>query len=77
MEDTFFLDTDNGSIECRVITNLFSEKTKKHYLVYEYVNSDDNLYVSSYDPDDESNTLNDVDEDELKEVIKLFEDMVD
>lgn len=77
MEDTFFLDTDNGSVECRVITNLYSDKTKKHYLVYEYVKSDDNLYVSSYDPDDESNTLNDVSEDELDEVMNLFEDMME
>ena len=43
MEDTFFLDTTEGSIECRVITNLYSEKRKKHYLVYEYV---DDLFYS-------------------------------
>ena len=61
MEDTFFLDTNEGSIECRVITNLYSEKRKKHYLVYEYVDEkNDDLYVSSYDPEDESsvNELN-------------------
>ena len=28
MEDTFFLDTNEGSIECRVIANLYSEKRK-------------------------------------------------
>ncbi len=78
MEDTFFLDTNEGSIECRVITNLYSEKRKKHYLVYEYVDEkNDDLYVSSYDPEDETNTLNDVsDSDELREVTELFESMM-
>ena len=77
MNDTFFLDTDTGSVECQVITSLYSEKMKKYYLVYEYVhNESDEVYVSSYDPEDESNTLNDVSLEELEEVTKLLnEDM--
>ena len=73
MNDTFFLDTDTGSVECQVITSLYSEKTKKCYLVYEYVNDEsDEMYVSAYDPADESNTLNDVSSEELEEVANLL-----
>lgn len=78
MKDTFFLDTNEGSIECRVIANLYSEKRKKYYLVYEYVNKEsEDLFVSSYEPEDETNTLNDInDPAELKEVTELFESMM-
>lgn len=73
MNDTFFLDTDTGSVECQVITSFYSEKTKKYYLVYEYVNDEsDEMYVSAYDPEDESNTLNDVSSEELEEVANLL-----
>ncbi len=73
MKDTFFLDTEDGSQECRIITSLYSEDTNTHYLIYEAVdNSLGEIFVSSYDPNDETNTLYDVTEEQLKEVEELL-----
>ena len=81
MPEKFILDTDEGSFECRILTSLYQEKKKKHYLVYEYVdNSNDDIYVSEYDPDSEEDDyiLNDVsDPQELEEVSKLFEEFME
>ena len=46
--------------------------------MYEYVNEEsEDLFVSSYDPEDETNTLNDInDPTELNEVTELFEGMM-
>jgi len=77
MPEKFILDTDTGSEECRIITSLYSETRKKHYLIYEYVNQlSDDIYVSSYDPDcDEDYELCDVtDEEEINEVAALLEE---
>ena len=35
MQDTFYLETDEGTVECAVITTLFDEERKKNYVVYE------------------------------------------
>ncbi len=81
MPEKFILDTDEGSFECRILTSLYHEERKKHYLVYEYVdNSNDDIYVSEYDPDSEEDDyiLNDVsDPQELEEVSKLFEEFME
>ena len=75
MPELFTLETDNGNVECRIITSLYSEEYKHHYLVYEYVNGpSDEIYVSIYNPDVEDDyELSDVVGDELEEVKKLLD----
>lgn len=75
-EETFFLDTESGSKECQVITSIYSETRKKYYLIYEYVEEEsEEVFVSSYEPNDESGTLNDVtDERELAEIADFLKD---
>lgn len=80
MPDSFYLDTDNGSHECRIIASLYSNKRKKHYLVYEYVNGpQEDIYVSSYNPDDtEDDCLMDItDENEMMEIEKLLNEYME
>lgn len=74
--NTFYLDTDEGTITCQIIADLYSEKYNKNYLVYEQVdNKSDELYVSSYQPDGKTDELKDVsDANEIEEVAKLLEE---
>lgn len=74
--DRFYLDTEEGSIECQIITNIYSEERKKHYLIYEYVeNESQYIYISSYNPEDKEGNLNDVtNEQELEEITKFLEE---
>ncbi len=73
--ETFILDTDTGSEECRIITTMFSETRKKYYVIYEYVENPSDIFVSSYDPTDEEGILEDVTaEDELKEITEFLEE---
>jgi len=73
--DTFFIDTEEESVLCRVITTMYQEKRKKYYVIYEYVDSNEEVYVSSYDPNGEDDLLKDIeDEEELKEIISFFEE---
>ncbi len=73
--ETFILDTDTGSEECRIITTMFSETRKKYYVIYEYVENPSDIFVSSYDPTDEEGILEDVAaEDELKEITEFLEE---
>lgn len=69
-DETFFLDTDDGSKECTVITTMYSESRKKYYVIYEYTdNENEDVFVSSYEPTDENGVLQDItDELELKEI---------
>ena len=76
-EETFFLDTDSKSEECRIITSIFSESRNKYYLVYEYVRPCEDIFVSSYDPNDESCTLKDIKEEELEEISKYLSEMME
>jgi len=75
-EETFFLETEEGSKECKIITSMYSETRKKYYLIYEYVEKlTDEIYVSSYEPDAEDGVLNDItDEKELEEITKFLEE---
>ena len=78
-DDVFFLDTEEGSQECKIITTIYSESRKKYYVIYEYVNNKgDEIFASSYDPSDEDGILYDItDEKELKEIetfLKEYED---
>ena len=67
--DTFFLDEENKSEECKIITVIYKEETKKHYLIYEYTNNlSGDIFVSTFDPTDEEGTLQDVTEEELKSI---------
>ena len=80
MPDIFYLETPEGTEECKIITSLYSEKRKKHYLIYQPVKkTNDDIFVSSYDPDSEEDyDLIDVrDEEELEEVAKLLEEFYD
>lgn len=75
-EETFYLETEEGSKECKIITSMYSETRKKYYLIYEYVESDtEEIYVSSYEPDKEDGILKDIeDEQELQEITKFLEE---
>ena len=81
MPEKFFLDTENGSEECRIITSLYSEKRKKHYLIYQPIDKPtDDIFVSSFDPDseeDEYDLLDVSDDEELEEVAQLLEEFYD
>lgn len=74
--DRFYLDTEEGIVECQIITKIYSEERKKHYLIYEYVeNESQDIYVSSYNPEDKEGNLNDVtNEQELEEITKFLEE---
>ncbi len=77
-DETFFLDTEDDSKECRVITTLYSEERKKYYIIYEYVEENEEIYVSSYDPNDVSLELHDItDERELESIAKFLDDYED
>jgi len=79
LEETFFLDTEDGSQECKVITSIYSETRKKYYLIYEPVlNTSEDVFVSSYQPDDENGTLEDVtNEEEMQEIMSFLQDYED
>ena len=76
LDETFFLDTSDGSHECQVITSIYSETRNKYYLIYEYVDQDtEDIFVSSYDPNDEEALLKDItDEKELEEIASFLEE---
>ena len=81
MPEKFFLDTEEGSEECKIITSLYSEKRKKHYLIYQPVEKKtEDIFVSEYNPDsdeEEYNLIEVVDEEELDEVAQLLEEFYD
>ena len=70
--EKFMLDTEDGSIECEIIMTLSLEKNKKNYLIYTDNSLDENqelnIFISSYDPQNQEQ-LNDItDEQELEKV---------
>ena len=74
-KDTFYLDEDGQSILCHIITTMFSENSKKYYVIYETDENSDEIYVSSYDPTDKDGELLDItDEKELEEIKKFLDD---
>ena len=81
MPEKFFLDTEEGSEECKIITSLYSSKRKKHYLIYQPVEKKtEDIFVSEYDPDSEDeeyDLIEVVDEEELDEVAQLLEEFYD
>ncbi len=73
--DTFFLETDGQEEECRVITSIYAEDRKKYYLIYESKNNPEEIYVSSFLPNDDEGNLQEVtDEMELEEIAKFLEE---
>lgn len=81
MPENFFLDTDEGSEECRIITSLYSKTRQKHYLIYQPLNHEtEEFYVSTYNPDldeDEYDLKSVTEEEELEEVAKLLQEFYD
>ncbi len=70
--EKFMLDTEDGSIECEIIMTLSLEEYKKNYLIYTDNSLDENqelnIFISSYDPQNQEQ-LNDItDEQELEKV---------
>ncbi len=73
--ETFTLETEEGEQTCRVITSMYAEDRKKYYLIYEYVPENGDIYVSSFDPDDEEgNLMNVTDEKELESIAKFLKE---
>lgn len=79
MEGETFTITENGTeLTCTILTNIYSDTRDKYYVVYEVEDDADNIYVSSYDPLDESGTLSDItDEEELGELKETLAKMED
>ena len=73
MSDVFYLDTDEGSVVCHVMTTLYSEVYKHHYLVYEMESVKDEIFVSIFNREDGINELLDVEGKELEYVIAMLE----
>lgn len=74
--ETFTINENGKELTCTILTNIYSESRDKYYVVYEVEDDDDNIYVSSYDPLDETGSLEDVtDEAELEELKKTLEEM--
>lgn len=76
-KETFRLETENEILNCEVLLRFFSPKYQKHYLIYTDHSKDDeneeNLFISSYNPEDESFELADVLDTELQDIIKELE----
>jgi len=78
IEETFFLDTEEGSKECKIITSMYSETRKKYYLIYEYVeNKEEEIFVSSYEPNEEDGTLNDITDDAYINQLKGYKEYIE
>lgn len=73
MSDVFYLDTEDGSVSCHVLTTLYSLVYHHHYLVYEMENSKDEVYVSIYEPGEEIRELIDVEGKELDDLVSFLE----
>ena len=77
-KETFILETENSCISCEVILRFYFEKYQKNYIVYtEHSKNEDqeeHIFVSSYQPDDESHTLEDIkNPEELQDIVKQLE----
>lgn len=70
-KEDFYLDTENGSVKCHIITEVYDEETKKYYLIYEAEDDLDNCYVSSIVPGN-LQELNDVTSEELERIKELI-----
>ena len=73
VSDLFYLDTDEGSIGCHVITTRYLDEYQHHYLIYEMDGKPEEVFVSIYQPDDDMKVLLDVQEKELESVIQTLE----
>ena len=74
MPDIFYLDTDEGSFLCHVITTLYLKEYDHHYLVYDMDEKHkDSVFVSIYQPGEEIKELLDVEGEELEKVIQILE----
>lgn len=68
-KEAFFLDTENGTMECEIVQKLYFDKYQKDYLVYTIKNDEENIFISAIEKKDEDCELVDItDSKELKEV---------
>lgn len=79
-KETFTLETEEKIINCEVVLRFFSETYQKHYLVYTDHSideeGDENLFISSYNPNDNTYMLEDItDREELEKVIEQMESL--
>lgn len=77
-KETFLLETEEGTLNCEVILRFYLEEYQKNYLVYTDHSMDEsgeeNVFVSSYIPNDEEGTLTDIiDENELERIMTELE----
>ncbi len=79
-KETFTLETEKETINCEVILRFFSKTYQKHYLVYTDHSideeGDENLFISSYNPNDNTFMLEDItDQEELEKAIEQMESL--
>ncbi len=78
--ETFTLETENGSIICEILDSLYVKEYQKNYLIYtdnsKDLNGELNIFISSYDPENPNYELNDVtNKDELEKITTIIEDL--
>lgn len=79
-QETFILETEEGSVECEVLYKLYSKEYQKHYIIYTDHTIDEegdiNIFISSYNPESTTYELNDItDKKELNNITKQLEIM--
>lgn len=79
-KETFTLETEEGIITCEIIDNLYVEEYQKNYLIYTDHSKDENgelnIFISSFDPNNETYELEDIkDERELEKISNMIEEM--
>ncbi len=73
--DLFVVESSDGAKECKLITSMYSEERKKYYVIYAPVDNDEEIYVSSFLPNDDKGNLEAVeDEKELAEIAQFLEE---
>ena len=79
-KETFTLETEEGTITCEIIDNLYVQEYQKNYLIYTDNSKDEtgelNIFISSFDPNSENYELEDIkDEKELEKISNIIEEM--
>lgn len=76
MDNELIIEKDGKQFNCELYFSFVIEDTGKGYVAYTDHSLDDNkqenVYVFSYDPDSEEKILNDITDDELEMVNKVF-----
>lgn len=77
MQETFMLETETNTLECTIVSTVFSNIYQKNYVIYTDESKDEtgelNYFISSFSNDLKDLELKDVeDEKEIEEVLKLL-----